>query len=60
VTQILVDEERLVSGSRRDETGDAFYQPPGRRPYIDVGTELLQFSPTAQLAETERLRGVDE
>jgi len=36
------------------EAGDAFYQPPGHRPYADAGTELLQFSPTAQLAETER------
>ncbi|WP_369185552.1 hypothetical protein [Streptomyces sp. Y1] len=36
------------------ETGDAFYVPPGHRPYVDAGTELLQFSPTEQLAETER------
>jgi hypothetical protein len=36
------------------ETGDAYYQPPGHRPYVDAGTELLQFSPTAELAETER------
>jgi Cupin domain len=36
------------------EAGDAFYQPPGHRPYVDAGTELLQFSPTEQLAETER------
>ena len=36
------------------ETGDAFYQPPGHRPYVDAGTELLQFSPTDKLEETER------
>jgi hypothetical protein len=36
------------------EAGDAFYQPPGHRPYVDAGTELLQFSPTAELAETEK------
>ena len=36
------------------ETGDAFYQPPGHRPYVDAGTELLQFSPTDKLAETEK------
>lgn len=36
------------------EAGDAYYQPPGHRPYVDAGTELLQFSPTEQLAETER------
>jgi hypothetical protein len=36
------------------ETGDAFYQPPGHRPYVDAGTELLQFSPTDELEATER------
>jgi hypothetical protein len=36
------------------EAGDAFYQPPGHRPYVDAGTELLQISPTKELAETER------
>ncbi|MGW1564573.1 cupin domain-containing protein [Streptomyces sp. NPDC002144] len=36
------------------ETGDAFYTPPGHRPYVDAGTELLQFSPTEQLAELEQ------
>ncbi|MEW1910918.1 hypothetical protein AB0442_21095 [Kitasatospora sp. NPDC085895] len=36
------------------EAGDAFYQPPGHRPYVDAGTELLQFSPTDALARTEQ------
>jgi hypothetical protein len=36
------------------EAGDAFYQPPGHRPYVDAGTELVQFSPTEKLDETER------
>jgi quercetin dioxygenase-like cupin family protein len=36
------------------EAGDAFYQPPGHRPYVDAGTELLQFSPTEELATTEQ------
>jgi hypothetical protein len=36
------------------EAGDAFYQPPGHRPYVEAGTELVQFSPTDLLAETER------
>ena len=47
---------RFVSGDLEEvyETGDAFYIPPGHRPYVDAGTELLQFSPTEQLAETER------
>ncbi|MFF0390477.1 hypothetical protein ACFYS8_17565 [Kitasatospora sp. NPDC004615] len=36
------------------EAGDAYYQPPGHRPYVDAGTELLQFSPTDALARTEQ------
>jgi mannose-6-phosphate isomerase-like protein (cupin superfamily) len=36
------------------ENGDAFYQPPGHKPYVDAGTELLQFSPSTELAVTER------
>ena len=35
------------------EAGDAFFQPPGHRPYVDAGTEILQFSPTAELAVLE-------
>ena len=47
---------RFVSADHEEiyETGDAFYQPPGHRPYVDAGTELLQFSPTNELAVTER------
>jgi len=36
------------------EAGDAYYQPPGHRPYVDAGTEILQFSPTEELATLER------
>ena len=36
------------------EAGDAFYQPPGHRPYVDAGTELVQFSPSRELAQTEQ------
>jgi len=35
------------------EAGDAYYQPPGHRPYAEAGTEILQFSPTDQLNELE-------
>lgn len=31
--------------------GDAFYMPPGHVPAAETGTELIQFSPTGQLAE---------
>ncbi|WP_325038534.1 hypothetical protein [Kribbella sp.] len=35
------------------EAGDAFYMRPGHAPEAEEGTELVQFSPTEQLAETE-------
>jgi len=35
------------------EAGDAFYMPPGHAPEAEEGTELIQFSPTDQLAEVE-------
>ena len=35
------------------EAGDAFYMPPGHAPEADAGTEILQFSPTKELAEVE-------
>src|SRR5689334_15626984 len=44
-----------VSYADRQETyraGDAFYMTPGHVPAAEAGTELVQFSPTEQLAET--------
>jgi hypothetical protein len=35
------------------EAGDAFYMPPGHAPAAEAGTELIQFSPTRELQETE-------
>ncbi|HUQ64032.1 MAG TPA: hypothetical protein VM121_09775 [Acidimicrobiales bacterium] len=35
------------------EAGDAFYWSPGHAPEAEAGTELLQFSPARELAETE-------
>ena len=35
------------------EAGEAFYMAPGHAPEAEEGTELIQFSPTDQLAETE-------
>src|SRR5262249_51427732 len=38
------------------ETGDAFYTPPGHIPVKhEPGTELLMFSPAAELHETEAM-----
>jgi hypothetical protein len=33
------------------EAGDAFYMPPGHAPEAEEGTQIVQFSPAAQLAE---------
>ncbi len=38
------DHEEIV------EAGDAFYFPPGHAPEAEAGTELVQFSPTDELA----------
>jgi hypothetical protein len=32
------------------EAGDAFYFPPGHAPEAEAGTEIIQFSPTDELA----------
>jgi len=33
------------------EAGDVFYSPPGHLPLADPGTELITFSPTAELEQ---------
>ena len=46
----------VVRYADRQETlqaGDAFYMPPGHAPEAEEGTELVQFSPTGQLAQVE-------
>jgi hypothetical protein len=35
------------------QAGDAFYMPPGHVPAAEAGSELVQFSPTDQLALSE-------
>lgn len=32
--------------------GEAYYVPPGHLPYLYAGTEVIEFSPTKELAET--------
>lgn len=34
------------------EAGEAYYVPPGHVPYLYAGTEVVEFSPTAELRET--------
>jgi mannose-6-phosphate isomerase-like protein (cupin superfamily) len=46
----------VVRYADREETleaGDAFYMAPGHAPEAEEGTELVQFSPTEQLAQVE-------
>lgn len=39
------------------EAGDAFYAPPGHTPVVFEGAEVVQFSPTDELAETAEVVG---
>ncbi len=34
------------------ETGDAYYAPPGHTPYLYAGSEVVEFSPSNELANT--------
>ena len=34
------------------ETGDAYFAPPGHLPTLYAGTEVVEFSPTAELHQT--------
>jgi hypothetical protein len=34
------------------EQGEAYYARPGHLPYLHAGTEVVEFSPTAELQET--------
>lgn len=34
------------------EAGDAYYAPPGHTPTLYAGTEVVEFSPTDELAQT--------
>ena len=35
------------------EAGDAFYVEPGHIPVFEAGTEMIQFSPTAEMKATD-------
>lgn len=34
------------------EAGDAYYAPPGHTPFLYAGSEVVEFSPTTELAQT--------
>lgn len=41
-----------ADGSETIEAGEAYFAPPGHTPAIAAGTEIVEFSPTAQLQQT--------
>lgn len=43
---------RTASGEEVFRAGDAYYVPPGHTPTIYAGTEIVEFSPTAELQRT--------
>jgi hypothetical protein len=45
-------EYRSADGDIVVNAGEAYYVPPGHLPYLYAGTEVIEFSPTAQLHET--------
>jgi hypothetical protein len=40
------------AGEETFEAGDAYYVPPGHTPRLYAGTEVVEFSPTGELART--------
>jgi len=43
---------KFPTGDETFQTGDAYYVPPGHTPVLYAGTEVVEFSPTAELART--------
>ena len=42
---------RFADREETYETGDAYYVPPGHTPLVYDGNEIVEFSPTAELAK---------
>jgi hypothetical protein len=43
---------RTATGDETFEAGDAYYVGPGHTPVLHAGSELVEFSPTAELQQT--------
>ena len=43
---------KSAAGDETFEAGDAYYVGPGHTPMLYAGTELIEFSPTAELQRT--------
>jgi hypothetical protein len=43
---------KTANGDETFETGDAYYIGPGHTPILYAGTDVVEFSPTAELQQT--------
>ena len=43
---------RYANGEETIEAGEAYFAPPGHTPLLHAGTEVVEFSPTAELERT--------
>ena len=50
---------RYANHDETYEAGDAYVAPPGHLPLMFAGTELVEFSPTAQLGATMSVVGAN-
>ena len=58
----VVSGRLIIRFADREETyvaGDAYYVPAGHTPVVTSGTEVIEFSPTAQLNETMAVLGAN-
>jgi hypothetical protein len=50
---------RYADGEETYRAGDAYVARPGHVPVVTAGTEVIEFSPTAKLAETLAVLGAN-
>ena len=43
---------KTADGEELFAAGDAYYMPPGHTPVLYAGTEVVEFSPSSELADT--------
>ena len=52
---VVTGKVKFTFGDGREEiyeSGDAYYAPPGHLPTLFAGSEIVEFSPTAELQQT--------
>src|SRR4051794_6900850 len=50
---------RFADRDESYEAGDAYFAPPGHVPIVTAGTEVVEFSPSAELAKTMAVLGAN-